>query len=68
MWLLQKIGQAQGEDKKWGPAIWIVRGGVGGMPPGNVEILHALKCVLGAPEALFYASTQYIYIQVAASN
>ena len=31
------------------------------MPPGNFEILHALKCVLGAPEALFRACTQYIY-------
>ena len=31
------------------------------MPPRNVEILHALKCVLGAPEALFRAWTQYIY-------
>ena len=27
------------------------------MPPGNFEILHALKCVLGAPEALFLACT-----------
>ena len=24
------------------------------MPPGNFESLHALKCVLGAPEALFH--------------
>ena len=30
-------------------------------PPGNFEILHALKCVLGAPEALFCACTQYVY-------
>ena len=28
-------------------------GGLGSTPPGNFEILHALKCVLGAPEALF---------------
>ena len=35
--------------------------GAGGMPPGNFEILQALKCVLGAPEALFHACTQYIY-------
>ena len=27
------------------------------MPPGNFEILHALKCVLGAPEAPFRACT-----------
>ena len=33
----------------------------GGMAPGNLEILHALKCVLGAPDALFRACTQYIY-------
>ena len=26
------------------------------MPPGNFEILRALKCVLGAPEALYYAA------------
>ena len=31
------------------------------MPPRNFEILHALKCVLGAPEALFHACTQYMY-------
>ena len=31
------------------------------MPPGNFEILHALKCVLEAPEARFRACTQYIY-------
>ena len=42
-----------GQRQKWGPAIWIVRGGSGGMRPENVEILHALKCVLGAPEAFF---------------
>ena len=32
------------------------------MPAGNVEILHALKCVLGAPKVLFRACKQYIYI------
>ena len=26
------------------------------MPPGNFEILYALKFVLGAPEALFHAA------------
>ena len=57
----KRIGRAQDKDKKWGPAIWIVRGGSGGMPPENVAILHALKCVLGAPEDLFCAFTQYIY-------
>ena len=35
--------------------------GSGGMSPGNFAILHALKCVLGTPEALFRACTQYIY-------
>ena len=35
--------------------------GVWGTPPGNFEILHALKWVLGGPEALFRACTQYIY-------
>ena len=35
-------------------------GGSGGTPAGNFEILHALKCVLGAIEALFRAWTQYI--------
>ena len=32
-------------------------GGAGGMPPGNFEILHGLKCVLGAS---FRACIQYI--------
>ena len=32
--------------------------GSGGTPPGNFEIVHALKCVLGAPEALFRACTK----------
>ena len=31
------------------------------MPPGNFEILHALKCVLGASEAPFRAYIQYIH-------
>ena len=30
------------------------------MPPGNFEILHALKCTLGASEAPFRACIQYI--------
>ena len=35
-----------------------------GLPyaPRKFEMLHALKCVLGAPEVLFRACTQYIYI------
>ena len=35
--------------------------GSGGLPPGNVEIICALKCILGAAEALFHACTQYVY-------
>ena len=31
---------------------------VWGHAPKNFENLHALKCVLGAPEALFHACTQ----------
>ena len=31
-----------------------------GMAPGNFEILHALKHVLGASEASFHAFVQYI--------
>ena len=53
------LGGAQGKYAKWGPTKWIVWAGSGGTPPGNFEILHALKCVLGAPEALFRACTQY---------
>ena len=30
------------------------------MPPENFEIVHALKCVLGAPEAIFCACIKYI--------
>ena len=45
-------GRAQGKYKKWGPKILIVGRGSGGPPPGNFEILHTLKCVLGTPEAL----------------
>ena len=41
--------------------LWIVQGQSGGVPLGNFEILHALKCVLEAPEALFCACTQHIY-------
>ena len=47
--------------QKVGPYKMDCVGGVWGTPPGNFEILYALKCVLGAPEALFHACTQYIY-------
>ena len=49
---IQKVGPA--------PQMGCVRG-VWGTPPGNFEILHALKCVLGAPEVLFCACTKYTY-------
>ena len=58
-WLLRGfVGGAQGKYKKWGPIKWIVCV-LGGR--GSFEILHALKCVLGAPETLFHTCTQYIY-------
>ena len=50
-----------GHTQKVGPHKIDCVGGSGGTPPGNFEILHALKCVLGAPEAVFRARTQYIY-------
>ena len=58
----ERIGGGQGKYKEWGPAKWIVWEGNGSTPPGNFEILHALKCVLGAPEAPSHACTQYIYL------
>ena len=36
--------------------------GVGGTPPENFEVLHALKRVLGASEAPFCACIQYINV------
>ena len=35
-----------------------IKRGLGRMPPINFEILHALKCVLGASEVPFH---EYIY-------
>ena len=58
----ERTGGAQSRYKKWALTKWIVLGGSRGTPPGNVEILHALKCVLRAPEALFRACT---HLQVA---
>ena len=54
-------GGAPGQMQKVGPHKMDCVRGSGGTPPGNFEILHAPKCVLGAPEALFRACTQYIY-------
>ena len=39
-----------------------MQGGSGGTPPENFEVLHALKCVLGASEAPVCACIQYIHI------
>ena len=54
-------GGTQDKCKKWGPTKWVVCGGSGGTPPGNFEILHALKCVLGAPEA-FLSCTHTVHM------
>ena len=55
-----------GQIENMGPHKMVGVRGSGGTPPGNFEILHALKCVLGAPEALFvHAHNTYIYLQVA---
>ena len=46
-----------------------MEGGSGGTPPENFEVLHALKCVLGASEAPFCACIQYIHTHnTSASN
>ena len=47
-----------GQIQKVGPIL--CDGESGGMPPENVEILHALKCVLGASEVPICACIQYI--------
>ena len=54
-------GGGPGQIQKVGPHKMDCVRGVGGTPPGNFEMLHALKCVLGAPEAPFRACTRYIY-------
>ena len=58
----KRIGGGAGQIQEVGPNKMDCVRGVWGHAPGNFEILHALKCVLGAPEALFRACTQYIYI------
>ena len=55
------LGGPRANTKSGASQNGLCEGGSGGTPPGNFEILHALKCVLGAPEALFRACTQYIY-------
>ena len=64
----ERIVGAQGNYKRWGPYYRLCEGGSGGMPPGNFEILHALKCVLGASEAPFRACIQYIHTCQLASS
>ena len=56
----KRIVGAQGKYKKWDPFYRLCEGGLGRTPPGNFEILLALKCVLGASEAPFCACIQYI--------
>ena len=58
----ERIGGGMlGKYKKWGPTKWIVRGGLGVRPQEILRFLHALKCILGAPEALFvHAHSTYI--------
>ena len=60
------ILSVQGRQEDWeGPRANTKSGGPqnglcersGGTPPGNFEILHAPKCGLAAPEALFRART-----------
>ena len=51
------LGRPRANTKSEGPQNGLCEG----TPPGDFEIVHALKCVLGAPEALFRACTQYIY-------
>ena len=48
------IKRSPGQTHKAGPIIIIDCGREsGGTPPNNFEVLHALKCVLGASEAPF---------------
>ena len=54
------VGGPRANIQKVGPHKLDCVKGAQGTPPGNFEILHALKCALGAPEALFRACTQYI--------
>ena len=56
----KRIVGAQGKYKKWDPFYRLCEGGLGRTPPGNFEILLALKCVLGASEAPFRSCIQSI--------
>ena len=52
------LGGPRANTKSGAQQNGLCEGGLGARPQ---EILHALKCVLGAPEALFHACTQYIH-------
>ena len=57
----ERIGRAQAKYKKWAPQYGLCEGKVWGHGHRNFEILHALKCVLGAPKAFFvHAHSKYI--------
>ena len=67
VWAVERICRGGGEGgadqiQKVGLIIEIEWEGSGGTLPRNLESLHALKCVLGASEALFRASIQYTHI------
>ena len=51
----ERMGGAQGKCKKRGPQYRLCKGGLGVCPNKNFEVLHALRCVLGASEAPFCA-------------
>ena len=51
------ILSVQGRQEDWGGPQNGLCERSGGTPPGNFEILHAQKCGLAAPEALFRVRT-----------
>ena len=54
----RRLGEPRASTKSGAPQNGLCEGGLGAHPQ---EILHALKCFVGAPEVLFRACTQYIY-------
>ena len=56
----ERTGGPRANTKSGAPQNGLREGGSAGRPPGKFEILHVLKCVLGAPEARFRACTQYV--------
>ena len=57
----ERVGGPRANAKSGGPQYGL---GSGGTPPGNFEILHALKYVLRAPEALFRACGAFEFLGV----